>query len=358
MTDTVARGVVHRKFADRRGPRAIDVLDVDRALCWTVVAMKGHAGAVGRTTTSALAAAVGRSMPVAGAVNADFFLFDPPGLPTGAHVSNGRVVAGPGTRPVFAVDSAGRPWTGFLSVIGAAVSALDSMPITSWNRIAPAGLAWFDAAYGPSVDTLTGAVRVVLAAGSGLVQVVDSGPRATPIPSSGGVLVLGPRAASPLRERFLLSARARGRFAVQVRLAPFHPREAVGGFPILVRDSQELAGLDSAGAATFAPARHPRTLLAWSAGGRRLLLVTIDGRQPGHSVGATLRESARLALDLGATDAINLDGGGSTTMVVRRDSATVARYVVVNRPSDAQGERPVGNALGVVRQRAGGQGGC
>jgi exopolysaccharide biosynthesis protein len=122
----------------------------------------------------------------------------------------------------------------------------------------------------------------------------------------------------------------------------------VGGFPVLVRDSIEQAGLDSAGGAGFGPVRHPRTVVGMAAGGRRLFLVTIDGRQPGYSVGMTLREAARLALDLGATEALNLDGGGSTTMAVRRDSSGRERYEVVNRPSDPQGERPVGNALALV----------
>ncbi|MFC1526963.1 phosphodiester glycosidase family protein, partial [Candidatus Latescibacterota bacterium] len=78
-------------------------------------------------------------------------------------------------------------------------------------------------------------------------------------------------------------------------------------------------------------------------------MVTVDGRQPGYSVGMSLAELADLmARKLtyfarsrsNAYQAINLDGGGSTTMVVRRQ--------VVNRPSDQTGERPVANALLVV----------
>ncbi|HEV3402013.1 MAG TPA: phosphodiester glycosidase family protein, partial [Acidimicrobiales bacterium] len=65
-----------------------------------------------------------------------------------------------------------------------------------------------------------------------------------------------------------------------------------------------------------------------------------DGRQPGHSAGMTLAEAARLMLDLGATEAINLDGGGSTTFVVRGR--------VSNRPSEPPGERPVPSALVVL----------
>lgn len=344
--DTVAKGLLHRAFTIPEGPWAVHVLDVDQRECWAPVAVKGAPGAAGRSRTSVLASGASRA---AGAVNADFFLFDPPGVPTGAHVSEGRVVTGPGSRPVFAVDSTGRIRMGVLAVTGVAVSALDSIPVVAWNRVAPAGLAWFDGRYGAAVDTATGTVRVTVSARPGLVQAIDTSGAATPIPSSGGVLVLGARVPAHVRARFLLAARSRGRFEVTVRLAPFHPREAVGGFPVLVRDSAEVPGLDSAGAANFAPVRHPRTIVGVAAGGRRLLLVTIDGRQPGYSAGTTNRESARLALQLGATDAINLDGGGSTTMVVARERLGNTTFEVVNRPSDPQGERAVGNALAVVK---------
>ena len=67
-----------------------------------------------------------------------------------------------------------------------------------------------------------------------------------------------------------------------------------------------------------------------------LLLVTVDGRLPGWSVGMTLAQSARLMRSLGARDALNLDGGGSSTMVVRGE--------VVNRPADGL-ERRVSDGL-------------
>ena len=79
-----------------------------------------------------------------------------------------------------------------------------------------------------------------------------------------------------------------------------------------------------------------------------MILVTVDGRQAGYSAGMTLRESAQLMRDLGATQALNLDGGGSTTMVVRRSWEHAARYILANKPSDKEGERPVANALAVV----------
>ena len=347
-TDTIAAGALHRSFLVRQGPWVVHVLDVDREACWSPVAVKGATGAVGRTKTSALTGSVaGPGTVVAGGVNADFFLFDPPGVPTGAHVHEGTVVTGPGARPVFAIDSAGRPWIGTLGDTGTAVAGPDSLPINAWNRRSPDGIAWMDAAYGAWVDTLSGTIRVTVSGGR-TVLAVDSTLRLTAMPSSGGVLVLGPRAPAPLRRK-LVTASRQGRFTVTTRLFPIHPREVVGGFPVLVRDSAEVPGLDSAGAATFAPVRHPRTIVGIAARGRRLLLITIDGRQPGYSVGTTNRESAAIALALGATEAINLDGGGSTAMAIARRHGDSVTVEVVNRPSDPQGERAVGNALVVVR---------
>jgi exopolysaccharide biosynthesis protein len=66
----------------------------------------------------------------------------------------------------------------------------------------------------------------------------------------------------------------------------------------------------------------------------------VDGRQAPYSDGMTLAELAALMRRLGATDALNLDGGGSTTMVVQGR--------IVNRPSDQEGERHVGDALAVI----------
>jgi hypothetical protein len=90
---------------------------------------------------------------------------------------------------------------------------------------------------------------------------------------------------------------------------------------------------------SFVAGRHPRTLAGVRTDGT-LLLVTVDGRRPGWSAGVTLPEAARLMQALGARDALNLDGGGSSAMTVRGR--------VVSRPSDPSGERPVSDALVVL----------
>lgn len=89
----------------------------------------------------------------------------------------------------------------------------------------------------------------------------------------------------------------------------------------------------------WAEIRQPRTIAGIDRAGR-LLLVTIDGRQPGVSEGLTLTEEATLMKSLGAVDALNLDGGGST--------AITSGGTLLNHTSDATGERADGDFVVVV----------
>lgn len=86
----------------------------------------------------------------------------------------------------------------------------------------------------------------------------------------------------------------------------------------------------------FGVRRNPRTLAGVTASGK-VLLVAIDGRRPGHSVGASFEESAAVMKALGARDALNLDGGGSTGMTIGSN--------LVTRPSDPTGERPIADGI-------------
>lgn len=87
--------------------------------------------------------------------------------------------------------------------------------------------------------------------------------------------------------------------------------------------------------------RHPRTAIAYTPD-REVLLVTVDGRSTSYP-GVTQLELANILLSLGATDAVNLDGGGSTAMV--KKNLLTGSTELVNRPSDG-GERRVQNAVG------------
>ncbi|HEX7025224.1 MAG TPA: phosphodiester glycosidase family protein, partial [Gemmatimonadales bacterium] len=219
--------------------------------------------------------------------------------------------------------------------------------IQGWNRAVPDGLALFDASWSSVMDTASAAIEVVLRGSEpGRVVRVDTTAAGTEIPGDGAVLVARQGAPADLRAA-LLALHPGDTIRTDVRLEPFHPAEAVGGRPILVRDSAVTDAVDTEGQPGFAGGRHPRTAAGIARGGRRLILVTVDGRQKPYSDGMTLRELAGLLLVLGARDAINLDGGGSTTMVLGGPAASDTLRLV-NRPSDSAGERPVGNALAVI----------
>lgn len=113
--------------------------------------------------------------------------------------------------------------------------------------------------------------------------------------------------------------------------APQPARQAVAGFAGLLREGRVLP------AATEVV--HPRTALGLDEAGRWLTLVVVDGRQPGFSEGLSEFELASLMSDLGCRDALNLDGGGSSIMTTNG--------VIVNRPSDSTGPRPVPVMMGV-----------
>jgi exopolysaccharide biosynthesis protein len=88
----------------------------------------------------------------------------------------------------------------------------------------------------------------------------------------------------------------------------------------------------------------PRTAAGASVAGDTVFLLAVDGRSSA-SVGMTLTELADLLVEFGADDAVNLDGGGSTTLVAREDGAE--SVTVRNTPSDGS-ERAVANGIGVL----------
>ena len=110
-----------------------------------------------------------------------------------------------------------------------------------------------------------------------------------------------------------------------------------GKYPLVVQGNN----VGSAGAV------HPRTAIGYSQDKRYLILVTIDGRQPGYSDGAADVNTAEWMIRFGAYEAVNLDGGGSATMVV---SNGLGGAQVLNRPihNNVPGtERVVANHFGV-----------
>lgn len=115
------------------------------------------------------------------------------------------------------------------------------------------------------------------------------------------------------------------------------------GVPQLIKNGKiDITWEQEKSSKSFVETRHPRTAVAKMRDGK-FLMITVDGRQPGVSVGMNLNELAEYLLSLGAVDAMNLDGGGSTTMFLDGK--------VVNKPSDKEGERKVGDAILVTLRK-------
>lgn len=205
-------------------------------------------------------------------------------------------------------------------------------------------LIQFTPAFGQTTEPGSG-IEVVLTASG---QVVELRQRGGQIPIGGSVLSGTGDAAEWLQTyaqpgtTIDLKARV---LADGKRLPLRETLNVVNGGPRLLRDQAiEITGFAEGFQQPenpefyyrFGVRRNPRTLAGVTASGN-LLLITVDGRRPGVSVGASFIESARILQSLGAVDAVNLDGGGSTSITIGQQ--------LVNRTSDATGERPIADAI-------------
>jgi exopolysaccharide biosynthesis protein len=186
--------------------------------------------------------------------------------------------------------------------------------------------------------TLSGPSGVEAVVAGGQVVSVLEGEGNAVIPPDGWVASAHGASAAWVRGTMKKGTRAEVRSDARLNPRPgFTPEFVIGGGPRLVKGGQPAAASDPGiYPEGFAAAHHPRTVAGVRADGR-ILLVTVDGRQPELSVGMTIAELASLLIELEAVEAVNMDGGGSTAMVVRGR--------VVNSPSDLAGERAVGDAL-------------
>lgn len=355
-TKQLAPGVWHHAVHLVEGPWAIHVIELDLEQAWSAgvrvqTARAAAAGGAGVSKTSELAA------HALAAINGDFF-FGNPVRSSGMQVRDGELIEEPRPRSAFAMTDRGRPVTGVFAMRGGLittsghvlrVSHLNREPratdeLTYYNRH-----SWADSVRAPvgfflqSLDSAATVLNDTVAA-----RVVQVRRRVWPLKLQAGQwLVAG---GADFAQSQTIAPGDTVQLYAMLPPAIEALREAIGGGPRIVRDGvpsieHEQENLSPA----FATDRHPRTAIGFSRNEKTLFLVTVDGRQPGHSVGMSLQELAHLMTTKlqqfsksrdNAHQAINLDGGGSTTMVVRQQ--------VVNRPSDQTGERPVANALLVI----------
>jgi len=119
-------------------------------------------------------------------------------------------------------------------------------------------------------------------------------------------------------------------------------KTAIGGGPVLVQDGSVFITNKEEQLFSYENVdRHPRTAIGYTRN-RRLIILVIQGRYPGVAEGATLEEEAHMLIDLGCIEAMNLDGGGSSCMLINGKETI--------QPSDKEGERPVASVF-IVKKR-------
>ena len=368
----VAPGLRWTSIAREGGPWRVNVLEVEPgALAGRLRGVLSNEQVAGLERPSAMA----RRTRSAAGVNGGFFAVD--GDPVGALAIAGRLLsepvdgrsalivpATPGRRArIAALDFQGVLRTGererLLDGIERRRGAIPACggrggdlpterPNSALTCTDPSELVLYSDAYGAA--RARGGAEAVLAADGLTVRRVRRPTRGAVTP--GSMVVSGSGAAARfLREQLApgepasleLALSARGRvvdLSAQALVTSGGPRLLTHGRVTVRARPEGFAPLEAPGFyGSFVASRQPRTLAGVKANGT-LLLVTVDGRRPGWSAGVSLTEAARLMRSLGARDALNLDGGGSTGMVIRG--------AVVNRPSDPSGERAVSDGIFVL----------
>ncbi|MFD6446236.1 phosphodiester glycosidase family protein [Promicromonospora sp. NPDC060204] len=292
------------------------------------------------------------------AINGDYFDINNSGAALGASIDDGTLVksASPGRERsvAFGSDGVGRLAQIFLegSVSWAAGSgsapagdtgARTELPVSGLNVTAlpQGGVAVFDAGWGDFTRA-----RPLAAGEQGVEVTVDADGTVTAVGRPGdGQLPDGTRAvvARPGAAADALAALRPGDrvdLAYGVRADAGDVAVAIGGGP---EDPLLEDGEVTSATGDHVELRHPRTAVGFDAAGTRAYFVVVDGRQT-HSIGMNLYELGELMAQLGADDAINLDGGGSSEMVARLPGD--AANTILNSPSDGY-ERSDANGLGL-----------
>jgi Phosphodiester glycosidase len=355
----VAPGVLHFTLADPAlldppAPISVQLLRLDLAQVDLTTDL-----ALGDRQGRATVLSAARRRHAIAAVNAGFFSLhngDPIGplRIDGELVSDGtlgRAAAalipnGRGGKPAWVFDRAGVALAAVLERGGSI--AIDGVDTTR----AVGALMLFTPRYGPHSDTAPTGIEWALerqAGGAGyVVKERRTQVGKTPIPRRGLVLSYGGLAPPAPLDRLSAGDRltiretwkpASGQAVDRWRAAA----DVVSGAGLLRRGGADVRDWDAEHLASAFFGRHPRTMFGIDRDGYAWL-VTVDGRQPDSSAGMTLVELQRLAKRIGLTDALNLDGGGSTTMVIAG--------TVVNHPSDPTGARTVSDVL-LVMPRSG-----
>ena len=310
--------------------------------------------------TAPLSAIAERNGAVA-AVNGDFYDIGTTGAPFGALIRDGEIIKG----PLEFTD--GQSWSQSAGVDQAGIGRLldvfvestlttpdDTHTVDSFNthRVMPDGIGLYSAIWSTTAQSIdvpaATTVQEIIVSNNTVSSITEKTPAGgrilmSAVPTNGFVLLAreeGAEALSDLKVDDIVSV------TFEPRTEPDTAWQfALGGNEVLVSDGVVNTDLETDNLLA------PRTAVGFSADGQRMFLVTVDGRQA-QSRGLTLFEMGQFMLSLGAHDALNLDGGGSSTMVARQPGDSDVN--VVNTPSDRT-ERAIPNGIGLFAEPGSGQ---
>ncbi len=345
-TTQVGPGMVYKHITAASKLWNINVLEIDLNNPYVVIeTVKANNRLYGYERTSSMATR--KSYPghlVAGAVNGDFYASG--GIPLGTQVINGEILKNPINWPVLSFDHVNLPAIGPVNFTGQLIAGNQIYPFTGVNQDRGTDqLTLYNSFFGASTGTNAWGTEVAVSMlGQWIVNdtlfarvesMSDSGNMAI---TSGMVVLSGNGAAGTFLQN---NIQVGDTVKMALNLLPNLPKlmQVIGGNLKIVENGAYTGSTNTD--------VHPRTTAGFSGDYRYLYLATVDGRVPGKYRGMSYRELADLMIYLGAKEAINLDGGGSTTMVLHGE--------IRNHPSDGQ-ERSVSNALLTVSEAPAGSG--
>lgn len=355
-TEPVGEGVVVTKYEKRVGGRPVDIFVAAIDLTNPYVKIVPLYGKNGHLTRKQTVLGHAQASGAVVAVNADFFHLNGIGAPLGPVIDKGSIISAPGvaTWQTFGVTKSREAvilplaFTGTVTAPDGSAYPLRGVNKESFdprdgahshiNQLNLYTPAWGPTSYGNANGGFKNVVELVVA--DGVVRQVRVDQPGAPIPPNGYVLWGQGQAAEFLKSRFRVGD------PVQVTYGLKNDpglQMAVGSHILLVDQGRSVNPVDPA---VVSHTPHARAAVGIDKSGKRMWLVVVERSYDGDSKGMTLPELADFLVELGAWKAINLDGGGSATMVVRRLAET--DRTVVNEPPYKGGYRAVPTAIGIL----------
>jgi hypothetical protein len=338
-------GVSYERDVDftPHGPVVVHVLRGPRPVgLYSLKPMLSNETIIGRETVTQMQRRAATNATVAG-INGDLFNAGI-GFPNGMLMLNGVLASPPNAdRSTAGIAADGTVRVDRVRFNGTWQGTGQRRPLVLNRNPSPGGVALFTPVYGPTTPASAETVELTLSpfpaaqprrdlVGT-ILQTKQGG--GTPIPPGGAVLVgRGATGAGRLAPEAPLGSNV----TVRLTLTPDWSGyvDAIGGGPVLVRAGRPVFRSNEGFSLDQLVPRQPRSAVGQTQDGR-VILVTVDGRRAGYSVGMTNFELALLLMRLGAWTATAVDGGGSATMAFDG--------TLLNRPSDPSGERSIAESL-------------